>query len=137
MRRRRCIGTRLLPLPLALQEARQQRAEGFARGDLDAVLVGSRIFTEPNLGEQGLRNAARLAGVERGQEPKHNAASATGDGILDHPRVHAAGAHAQAETGEIFIKEHLVGHARGQFQDADIGGGQLHGSSKRQPGDIR
>src|SRR5262249_17248694 len=42
---------RLLPLALALQEERQQRAEGLRRGSSGALFLAGRIAPEPDLGE--------------------------------------------------------------------------------------
>src|SRR5262249_43163868 len=75
----------LEPRVLALQEARQQRAEGLAGADPGELLLSRRILPEPDLRQQGLGDCARPARSKRTGQTKYNAARSSGDGILDHP----------------------------------------------------
>src|SRR5262245_34147156 len=97
------ITARLLPLSLAVQKTRQQRAEGLGGSGLGKLFLGYGVAPKMHLSQQSLRGRARLAGIERAEEAEYDAAGASGDGVLDHPRVHAAGAHPQAETGQALV----------------------------------
>jgi len=104
MRRRRCIGTRLLPLPLALQEARQQRAESLAGPNLGELLLCGRIVTEPGLRQQIPGSAVGLAEINIAKLADDDATCPSGDRVLHHQRMHATAARPQSMPGRALSK---------------------------------
>src|SRR5262249_4273082 len=102
-----------------------------AGGGFGKLFLSSGVTTEADLRQQGLGDRACPAGGESAGQTEHNATGTSSNSVLDHPGMHAAGAHGQTETGEIFIEENFINHARRQFQSADIGGSQLHAKSSK------
>jgi hypothetical protein len=113
------VASGLLLGALAFQEARQQRTEALCRSAVRLRLFESGIASPVDLRQEIPGSVECLARIERRQRAEHHAANATTEGVLDHPRVSAALAHAQSEAGQPLVEVNFVKDLRRGGQAAN------------------